>query len=86
MSKHNAVITLGCERESLTEDNMTFDVTDEVTLHVSADIESYAVGSTLGIPPSKVYIKFSCLGQSLVIPRAVSVDADGNVVVSFGLN
>lgn len=86
MSKYNAVITLGTKRENLTEDNMTFEVTDEITMDVTANIEAYAIGSRLGIPASRVYLKFSCLGQSLVTPNAVSIDDDGNVVVSFGTN
>lgn len=85
MNKYNAVITLGTKRESLTHNNQTHAVTDEMTMDVTANIESYAIGGAgLGVPRSTVNIKFSCLGHDLVMPSAVSIDDNGVVRVTFG--
>lgn len=85
MNKYNAVITLGTKRESLTEAGETFDVTDEITMDVTANIESYAIdGGYLGVPRSTVNIKFSCLGESLITPASASINESGVLVVTFG--
>lgn len=87
MNKYNAVITLGTKRESLTNAGQTFDVTDEITMDVTANIHSYAIGGPgLGSQRSTVNIKFSCIGKDHVRPSAVSINEAGDVVVSFGSN